>query len=95
MNASSDTIPCYPLLEDRISTIEHMIGINKPVPKEIYKRLKNIEDRVLYLEGVSPEYKKFWVPITFFFNSQFCVLFNSKTNLLIFFYPKISLYYSM
>lgn len=56
---SSDTATCYPLLEDRISTTEHAIGINKPVPKDIYERLKNIEDRVLYLEGISPEYKEF------------------------------------
>ncbi|XP_070159163.1 molybdopterin synthase catalytic subunit-like isoform X1 [Polyergus mexicanus] len=51
----------FPVLDDRISTVECIIGINKPVPKDIYERLKNIEDRILYLESISPEYKKFWV----------------------------------
>ncbi|XP_011640494.1 molybdopterin synthase catalytic subunit isoform X2 [Pogonomyrmex barbatus] len=50
-----------PILDDRISATERIIGINKPVPKDIYKRLKNIEDRILYLESISPEYKEFWV----------------------------------
>jgi len=44
-----------------MSTIESITRINKPVPKDIYKRLKNIEDRILYLESISPEYKEFWV----------------------------------
>ncbi|XP_067214501.1 molybdopterin synthase catalytic subunit isoform X2 [Linepithema humile] len=57
---NTSTATCYPLLEDRISTTERTIGINKPVPKDIYERLKNIEDRVLYLESISPEYKDFW-----------------------------------
>ena len=29
---------------------------NKPVDKNIYERLKLLEDRVLFLEGISPEY---------------------------------------
>ncbi|XP_011860371.1 PREDICTED: molybdopterin synthase catalytic subunit isoform X2 [Vollenhovia emeryi] len=60
-NTSSNTSSCFPILDDRISATEHMIGINKPVPKDIYERLKNIEDKILYLESVSPEYKEFWI----------------------------------
>lgn len=60
-NTSSNIATCFPVLDDRISTTEHMMGINKPVPKDIYERLKKIEDRILYLESISPEYKDFWV----------------------------------
>lgn len=51
---------CCSALDDRMSTIESITRISKPVPKDIYKRLKNIEDRILYLESISPEYKEFW-----------------------------------
>jgi len=60
-NNTSFNADCFPLLDNRISTTEHIIGINKPVPKDVYERLKNIEDRILYLESISPEYKEFWV----------------------------------
>ncbi|XP_026824734.1 MAP3K12-binding inhibitory protein 1-like [Ooceraea biroi] len=60
-NDANDTISCSPILDNRISEAECIVGINKPVPKDIYKRLKNIEDRILYLESISPEYKEFWV----------------------------------
>ncbi|XP_047353560.1 MAP3K12-binding inhibitory protein 1-like [Vespa velutina] len=43
------------VLDDRISTAEKMLGIIKPVSRDIYERLKNIENRILFLEGVSPE----------------------------------------
>lgn len=55
----------FPILDDRISATEHILRINKPVPKDIYERLKNIENRILYLEGISPEYKEFWVYFCF------------------------------
>ncbi|XP_076165176.1 molybdenum cofactor synthesis 2B isoform X2 [Ptiloglossa arizonensis] len=51
---------CSSVLDNRISTSERILAINRPVPKDVYERLKNIEDRILYLEGVSPEYKDFW-----------------------------------
>lgn len=54
---------CSSVLDNRISTSERILAINRPVPKDVYERLKNIEDRILYLEGVSPEYKDFWVRI--------------------------------
>ena len=33
-----------------------MFGRHRPVPKDVYARLKALEERVLFLEGVSPEY---------------------------------------
>ena len=50
-----------PALEERLSSTEKLLGINKPVPRDIYERLKSIEDRVSYLESISPEYRDFWV----------------------------------
>ncbi|XP_033217682.1 molybdopterin synthase catalytic subunit isoform X2 [Belonocnema kinseyi] len=50
-----------PALEERLSSSEKLLGINKPVPRDIYERLKIIEDRVLQLESLSPEYRDFWV----------------------------------
>ncbi|XP_076758911.1 MAP3K12-binding inhibitory protein 1-like [Xylocopa sonorina] len=52
------------VLDERLSTTERILGINRPVPKDVYERLKNIEDRILYLEGISPEYKDFWAEDT-------------------------------
>nr|XP_033328000.1 molybdopterin synthase catalytic subunit [Megalopta genalis]XP_033328001.1 molybdopterin synthase catalytic subunit [Megalopta genalis]XP_033328002.1 molybdopterin synthase catalytic subunit [Megalopta genalis]XP_033328003.1 molybdopterin synthase catalytic subunit [Megalopta genalis] len=48
------------VLNDRISTTERILGINRPVPKDVYERLKHIEDRILYMESISPEYRDFW-----------------------------------
>ncbi|XP_043495730.1 molybdopterin synthase catalytic subunit [Polistes fuscatus] len=56
-----DNNNCSSVLNDRITTAEKMLGIIKPVPRDVYERLKNIEDRILFLEGVSPEYKDFWI----------------------------------
>ncbi|XP_032683303.1 molybdopterin synthase catalytic subunit [Odontomachus brunneus] len=60
-STSPKTANSFPILDDRISVTERILGINKPVPKDIYERLKIIEDKILYLEGISPEYKEFWV----------------------------------
>lgn len=50
-----------PALEERLSTTERILGINRPVPKDVYQRIKVIEDRILFLESTSPEYKNLWV----------------------------------
>ncbi|XP_053985453.1 molybdopterin synthase catalytic subunit [Hylaeus volcanicus] len=60
MSGANQTNHCPSVLDDRISTAERILAINRPVPKDVYERLKNIEDRILYLEGISPEYKEFW-----------------------------------
>lgn len=47
-------------LEERLQNAECHLKLHGPVPKDIYSRLKQIEDRILYLEGLSPEYFQFW-----------------------------------
>lgn len=42
-------------IEERMENIEDVLSL-KPVSKSIYRRLKDIEDKLLYLEGISPEY---------------------------------------
>ena len=51
----SDKIIQPPALTERMVNLEEHLSL-KPVPKELYTRLKDIEARVLYLEGMSPEY---------------------------------------
>ena len=42
-------------IEERVLNVEEHLKL-RPIQKELYLRLKDIEDRVLYLEGISPEY---------------------------------------
>ena len=51
--ASSSILPFG--LEERVINLEEHLML-KPIQKELYFRLKDIENRVLYLEGLSPEY---------------------------------------
>lgn len=53
-------------IEERLSNAECHLKLHGPVPKDIYSRLKQIEDRILHLEGLSPEYFQFWVSIKIF-----------------------------
>jgi hypothetical protein len=48
-------------IEERLNNAERHLKLHGPVPKDIYSRLKKIEDRILHLEGLSPEYFQFWV----------------------------------
>lgn len=45
-------------IEERLINLEVDLNltIDKPTPKNIYVRLKRLEDRLLYLESISPEY---------------------------------------
>lgn len=45
-------------IEERIHNLENHLNFlpGPPVPRDVYKRLKLLEDRVLHLEGMSPEY---------------------------------------
>ncbi|XP_077118790.1 MAP3K12-binding inhibitory protein 1 [Ranitomeya variabilis] len=45
-------------VEERLQSIEYHLRLNQggPVPKDIYQRIKKLEDRILELEGISPEY---------------------------------------
>lgn len=37
-----------------------------PVPRDIYQRIKKLEDKILELEGISPEYFQSVVSISIF-----------------------------
>ncbi|XP_077320814.1 MAP3K12-binding inhibitory protein 1 [Lithobates pipiens] len=45
-------------VEERLHNIECHLQLKpgQPVPKDIYQRIKKLEDRILELEGISPEY---------------------------------------
>ncbi|XP_028839888.1 MAP3K12-binding inhibitory protein 1 [Denticeps clupeoides] len=47
-----------PAIEERLNNIETHLRLPTagPVPLSVYQRLKNLEDRILELEGLSPEY---------------------------------------
>ncbi|XP_057715499.1 MAP3K12-binding inhibitory protein 1 isoform X2 [Corythoichthys intestinalis] len=46
-----------PAIEERLNNIEsHLKLPTGPVPVSVYQRLKKLEDRILQLEGLSPEY---------------------------------------
>jgi hypothetical protein len=47
-------------IDERLQNLEIQLSLTTPVPKNIYARLKRLEDRMLYLESVSPEYINFW-----------------------------------
>ncbi|KAF7280047.1 hypothetical protein GWI33_006477 [Rhynchophorus ferrugineus] len=47
-------------IEERVINLESQLSLDKPTPKNIYKRLKMLEDRLLLLESISPEYIQFW-----------------------------------
>ncbi|XP_015269212.1 PREDICTED: MAP3K12-binding inhibitory protein 1 isoform X1 [Gekko japonicus] len=45
-------------IEERLQNIEAHLRLHTggPVPKDIYQRIKKLEDKILELEGMSPEY---------------------------------------
>lgn len=45
-------------IEERIHNMEAHLRLTsgKPVPRDIYARLKTLEDRILFLESISPDY---------------------------------------
>lgn len=48
-------------IEERLENLESQLSLTKPTNINIYRRLKQIEDRLLHLESISPEYIQFWV----------------------------------
>ncbi|PZC72053.1 hypothetical protein B5X24_HaOG211978 [Helicoverpa armigera] len=46
-------------IAERVMAIEKFLNIG-PVSKDVYKRLKVMEDKIAYLQAVSPEYAQFW-----------------------------------
>lgn len=47
------------LVHDRLTTIEGYIRIENPSKADLFNRIKDIEDRLLILESLSPEYTHF------------------------------------
>lgn len=47
-----------PAIEERLQNMEAHLKLSAggPVPIDIYQRIKKLEDRILHLEGLSPEY---------------------------------------
>ncbi|KAF6131396.1 MAP3K12 binding inhibitory protein 1 [Phyllostomus discolor] len=45
-------------VEERLQNIEAHLRLQTggPVPRDIYQRIKKLEDKILELEGISPEY---------------------------------------
>ncbi|XP_061390939.1 molybdopterin synthase catalytic subunit-like [Musca vetustissima] len=50
------TAPIKHALLERTRDIEEHLNLNNTQQKSIHQRLKNIEDRILFLESISPEY---------------------------------------
>ncbi|XP_053613395.1 molybdopterin synthase catalytic subunit [Plodia interpunctella] len=46
-------------IAERVLAVEKFLNIG-PVAPDIYRRLKEMEDKIAYLETVSPEYAQFW-----------------------------------
>ena len=51
---------CPPGAEERLINVEKHLNINKS-SANVFSRLKAVEDRILYLESISPEYFYFEV----------------------------------
>ena len=59
---STDNISLSAAIEERFHNIEQHLNMQKLLnPKNIHHRLKAIENRILHLESISPEYKHFVV----------------------------------
>lgn len=58
---------CTNPVDERLRNLESRLNVLQPVPKDVYSRIKEIEDRMLYLESISPEYKQFWVQKNYIF----------------------------
>ncbi|KAM3959335.1 molybdenum cofactor synthesis 2B [Aphomia sociella] len=46
-------------IAERVQAVEKFLNMG-PVAPDIYKRLKEMEDKIAYLQTVSPEYAQFW-----------------------------------
>ncbi len=48
-----------PAIQERLQNMEKHLCLNtreQPIPLDVYGRLKALEDRILHLESISPEY---------------------------------------
>ena len=46
-------------INERLENAEQLLEISSSIPPSIFERLKAIENKILYLETVSPEYSHF------------------------------------
>lgn len=53
-------------VQERLNNAEKFLGLT-PVSKDVYERIQQIENRIFYLETVSPEYNHFLVRFGIFF----------------------------
>lgn len=69
-------------IEERLVNAERFLNVNVDGMRNVYERIKHIEDRILHLETVSPEYKHFLVNqcfvIGFFFVRIENIFFAAK-----------------
>ncbi|XP_037301044.1 molybdopterin synthase catalytic subunit-like [Manduca sexta] len=59
LSDSEDHSGLPPSIAERVVTIEKYLNIT-PVSKDVFKRLKDMEDKMTFLQSVSPEYANFW-----------------------------------
>ena len=52
---------CPSRIDERLKNAEKFLNINSEDSRSLYERIKKIEDRILHLETVSPEYMHFLV----------------------------------
>ncbi|XP_055371781.1 molybdopterin synthase catalytic subunit [Condylostylus longicornis] len=48
-------------IEERIKNVENYLNTSTSYSKDVYERLKILEEKILYLESLSPEYRYFMV----------------------------------
>ncbi|XP_041969507.1 molybdopterin synthase catalytic subunit [Aricia agestis] len=48
-----------PAIAERVLAVETYLG-SGPIPPDIYRRLKALEDKIAHLQSISPEYAVFW-----------------------------------
>lgn len=63
IKADPDALPIG--IRERLTNAEKCLNIKSEASKTIYERLKLIENRILHLEALSPEYTHFLVNLMF------------------------------
>lgn len=62
-------------IDERLRNAETQLSIHITNTKSVFDRLKLIEDRLLHLESISPEYVQFWVSNLRFLFSKIIITF--------------------
>jgi len=47
--------PMTQVLNERLNNAEEQMGVNVPIPRDVYARLKALEDRLVLLERIAPQ----------------------------------------